>query len=376
MACSKYILTNTGSTAINFNYRRCDDSMWEYQVNLNPNETKNIWLINGTYQIAPSFVSSVSLTNTGVFPIIYPTPSPTPTSTVTPTNSGTPPVTPTNTTTPTNTGTNTPTPTPTNTQTPTNTSTATVTPTVTQTPTNTSTNTPTPSVTPTNTITPTHTSTPTPTPTPVGPGSMNISTGFLNMLPGLSATTGDFSVEFWYKSSDTSQYSPIIGSLTPNNNSLAIFVDSYGVGVNTNSAPASNLLYQYPSPLSANTWTYFAISRSGSTESVWVNGVASPDNLQTDSRNYSGITDGIFISVGLLVTANVTNLKVNVGRTYLNPTLSTITVPTNSLTADAETKLLMNCLLAGSVFTDASSTQSSIQLISGAVNYVVDSPYL
>ena len=48
MACSKYILTNTGSTLVNFSYRRCDDSLWDYQVELLPNQTKNIWVINGT----------------------------------------------------------------------------------------------------------------------------------------------------------------------------------------------------------------------------------------------------------------------------------------------------------------------------------------
>ena len=37
MACSKYILTNTGSTIVTFNYRRCDDGMWSYQVELEPN---------------------------------------------------------------------------------------------------------------------------------------------------------------------------------------------------------------------------------------------------------------------------------------------------------------------------------------------------
>ena len=81
MACSKYTLTNTGSTIINFNYRRCDDSLWEYQVELNPNQTKNIWLINNTYSIAPLYQSSVVLVNNGVFPPLYPTPTPTHTST-------------------------------------------------------------------------------------------------------------------------------------------------------------------------------------------------------------------------------------------------------------------------------------------------------
>lgn len=68
MACSKYTLTNTGSTAVNFNYRRCDDSMWEYQVNLNPGQTKNIWLVNGTYDAAQFFDPSISLVNDGAFP--------------------------------------------------------------------------------------------------------------------------------------------------------------------------------------------------------------------------------------------------------------------------------------------------------------------
>ena len=72
--------------------------MWEYQINLDPNETKNIWLINGTYGIADAFSSSVSLVNGGAYPIT-PTPSTTaavtPTPTLTPTKTPTPTVTPT-----------------------------------------------------------------------------------------------------------------------------------------------------------------------------------------------------------------------------------------------------------------------------------------
>jgi hypothetical protein len=102
MACSKYTLTNTGATAVNFNYRRCDDSMWEYQINLNPNETKNIWLIDGTYSIADVYKGNVSLVNDGAYPITpTPTPSITPTITITPTVTKTPTPTPTKTPTPT-----------------------------------------------------------------------------------------------------------------------------------------------------------------------------------------------------------------------------------------------------------------------------------
>ena len=173
MACSKYTLTNTGSTIINFNYRRCDDSMWEYQVELNPNQTKNIWLINGTYSIAPLYQSSLVLVNNGVFPPVYPSPTPTTTPSVTPTNTTTPTNTASNTPTPTQTGTAAVTPTPTNTETPTNTPTNTQTGTaaVTPTPTNTETPTNTPTGTAEVTPTPTNTETPTNTPTPTQTGT-------------------------------------------------------------------------------------------------------------------------------------------------------------------------------------------------------------
>jgi len=51
MSCSRYTLINTGSTVVNFNYQRCEDFLWEYQVDLFPNQTKNIWVVDGTYQI-------------------------------------------------------------------------------------------------------------------------------------------------------------------------------------------------------------------------------------------------------------------------------------------------------------------------------------
>ena len=70
MDCKKYVLTNTGSTTTFFNYRRCDDTMWVYQVSLNPGQTKNIWLIDGTYSTA--YQTSIVLSDGGVFPPVVP----------------------------------------------------------------------------------------------------------------------------------------------------------------------------------------------------------------------------------------------------------------------------------------------------------------
>ena len=111
MACSKFTLTNTGSTIVTFNYRRCDDSMWQYQVGLLPNETKNIWLIDNTYSTAQS--NFISLVDQGAFPPpnVPPTPTPTPSTTAPAAVTPTPTVTPTNTSTQTPTNTQTPSPT-------------------------------------------------------------------------------------------------------------------------------------------------------------------------------------------------------------------------------------------------------------------------
>ena len=133
MACSKYTLTNTGSTTVNFSYRRCDDSLWEYQVELTPGQRKNIWTIDGTYTIAPLYQNLVSLVNQGAFPPVNATATPTATPTSTPTPSVTQTQTPTNTAT--TTLTSTPTATPTNTQTGTQTPTPSVTATLTPSPT-------------------------------------------------------------------------------------------------------------------------------------------------------------------------------------------------------------------------------------------------
>ena len=87
MACNKYILTNTGDTTINFSYRRCGDGMWQYQIDLLPEESKNIWLIDGTFSTTLSYLNELVLEDTGVFPptITGETPTPTPILTITPT---------------------------------------------------------------------------------------------------------------------------------------------------------------------------------------------------------------------------------------------------------------------------------------------------
>ncbi len=75
MACSKYTLKNVGATTAFFNYRRCDDAIWFYDVSLRPGQSRNIWLINGTYS---SKGSNIVITEQSPWP---PPPPPTPSNT-------------------------------------------------------------------------------------------------------------------------------------------------------------------------------------------------------------------------------------------------------------------------------------------------------
>jgi len=126
MACVKGVLTNTTNKIIVINYQECENLVWEYGVEIQPNETINVWSIDGTIygpnlnQLSQSF---------SVFPPVAVSPTPTPSQTASPTP--TPSVTPTSGLIESPTPTPTPTPTESLTPTPTETETPTPTPTIT-----------------------------------------------------------------------------------------------------------------------------------------------------------------------------------------------------------------------------------------------------
>jgi hypothetical protein len=47
--CCKYILRNNSNKLATFNYKRFKDSIWQYQVELKPNQIKSIFLEIETY---------------------------------------------------------------------------------------------------------------------------------------------------------------------------------------------------------------------------------------------------------------------------------------------------------------------------------------
>jgi len=49
MSCSKYTLTNNGSSLAKFSYRRCSDNMDFFNIGIDQGSFKNIWFVDGTF---------------------------------------------------------------------------------------------------------------------------------------------------------------------------------------------------------------------------------------------------------------------------------------------------------------------------------------
>jgi hypothetical protein len=331
MACSKYTLTNTGSSIVNFSYQRCDDAMWEYQVELNQGQTKTIWLLDSTYSTA--FSTSIVEVDLGIFPPVAL--SPTPTISVTPSNTPTISVTPSNTPTlsltPSVTASSTPTNTPTNTQTNTQTQTPT------QTQTGTPNVTPTPSVTTTNTQTPTNTATQTPTPTNVVRTSQSIGCHDENTAQGAcdcpqGATVFTNGVDF---ASSTLAWSDEFGVNTG---------DPVGFYVQ------DNIVYEVAAGCGSGCTTGSAITVVGPCGAT-----PTPTNTQTPTETPTNTpTPSVTASQTPTVTATPTNTPTVTSTTTQTPTLTLS--PTSTLSPTPTATPYRNLQFVNNSTTDLSFT--------------------
>ena len=99
MRGTKYTLKNNTTSSQFFDYKTLSNSMWNYQVSLNPNQVKTIWTESGTLNLYNN--NSITIEEQSSFPPVHspilPSPSQTPTPTPTPTGTPTPTPTPTGT---------------------------------------------------------------------------------------------------------------------------------------------------------------------------------------------------------------------------------------------------------------------------------------
>jgi hypothetical protein len=159
--------------------------------------------------------------------------------------------------------------------------------------------------------------------------------------------TGDFTVEFWYYSNDTGTQQIVYDSRpsTVNGNYLVVYktTNVFAIYVNNNPRIAGSVI------IAANTWYHIAVSRSGTSTKLFVNGTQD-GSTYTDSTNYLNGTsrpvigaDGATLG-GSAMNAYLSNLRVVKGTAVYT---AAFTPPTTPLTAITNTSLLLNFTNAG-----------------------------
>jgi hypothetical protein len=183
----------------------------------------------------------------------------------------------------------------------------------------------------------------------------NSGTNMLVLNPGFTPGAGSYTVEGWIRLPNFTCAYGIVGATATNGlslfvtNSTTFTTDKYGGG--------GSFSYTVPT-MSANTWYYFALVRSSTTETLFLGttpgGTAtrSSSGTFTNSLNYSVSTPQIGSYYGQCWPGYMTNLRVVAGTAVYNPSSASITVPSGPLTAISGTQYLM---LGASTTTDTSS---------------------
>ena len=161
-----------------------------------------------------------------------------------------------------------------------------------------------------------------------------------NTSSSIVPTTGDFTIEGWFYPSQVSTLQYIFA--TGGGTRLDVYINSSAyIGVQTGGSYRDSSTTK----IIANAWNYIAITRTGSTYAIFVNGVSQTiagtgtmastiTNTPTYIGTYSGTTNNF--------TGYICGLRVStVVRTGLT------TLPTSPYTSDANTSLLLNFTNAG-----------------------------
>lgn len=187
-----------------------------------------------------------------------------------------------------------------------------------------------------------------------------------------AANTTDFTVEFWVYPTATSTMAPV--GVEYGTGYWAFFLNYSGGAGNGNIefyATDSGQLSAGTGTLSANTWTHIAATRSGSTRTLWVNGVS--ENANSSAITLSP-TNQMYIgkdpSLGRPFIGKISNLRIVKGTALYT---AGFTPPTSPLTAIAGTTLL-TCN-SSSEISDSSTNNLTITTASGTPTPSSDNPF-
>ena len=197
---------------------------------------------------------------------------------------------------------------------------------------------------------------------------------WLSFTPGVTIGSGAYTVEAFAYFDTADLPGVILSALTPGGAGFSLLIqDSTTIHIDQDGVSATN--YTVPS-MASNTWHHIAVTRNGAgQETVFVDGVRSSTGISTSNLNFSGASTAIgkFNTGGQWwFTGRTTQIRAVVGSNVYDPTQTTITVPTESLTAVANTALLFDVTSSGTYITDSSGTQTVTN--NGSVTFTSSGP--
>jgi hypothetical protein len=246
--------------------------------------------------------------------------------------------------------------------------------------------TPTPSVTALPTLTPTLTSTPTVTPTNSINGSASFSgANFLtvNGNIGTAMETVDFTWECWVYPTSSLEYQAFLDSRE--NPLEGGDTTGYYFGTNINTLTpivyTNGLVLEATGNITLNEWNHVALTRSGGTINIWINGVNRGSTANATNLTFQRIfIGGDAISNGLNLTGNLSNIRITKGvavytANFTKPTTNfTVTQSANvngnpsAAITEGQTQLLLNTNFGTGFLTDTSTNNFTVVNNGGVIS--------
>jgi hypothetical protein len=167
-------------------------------------------------------------------------------------------------------------------------------------------------------------------------------TRMLDLSVGFTLGAGSYTVEGWFQLPDFANQYALFGanaSAGDGSGMMNLIVSSSTVIFSDKNGGGGSFTYTVPT-MSANTWYHFALTRNGTTEALFINGVRC-GATQTNALNYTAATTRIGMSYVRSWPGLMTNMRVVVGSYVYDPAFSFCTVPIGPLTFITNTKYLM-----------------------------------
>lgn len=186
---------------------------------------------------------------------------------------------------------------------------------------------------------------------------------YLN-IPNVGTTafqfgTGDFTIEFWIKTTDTAF--DIINQYTSGGTNWSFLVVSgnlYWQNSNASTNAHYVALNSLPADPTSGSWTHVAITRTSGTLKYWINGTGD-SSTTADSTNYQGNAAEIRIGSGYYgdLQGNISNLRVVKGVAVYT---GNFTVPTSPLTVTQSSSSNISAITSGQTSLLTCNRQTSI----------------